>query len=1043
MDDADALEALSNILTRLTDNPYDITLHAENVRFSRETGMEDQIESALEMVTAFWAAGDYVWIPLIEHKLQSSNLESADDLRAVLDLCERAEQDYLSIPLLEKHLDLLIERYEHFGTLDTKPNDLEELFSTEWTQSKMNEVVAKGIGHLTKGHLLWEKQKEWELEVLQTAPPEEKVQLVNRIESMLLERLQQPHAAQDSTFQAYSSFTTSYKPPDQYEALLVSASKLRSQARKAFERREQYETSLEQSGFSLEAYAYYTTVERRKQKPDLFVLKTLYERAIAEADKRRWEGDSTAEDALRSFWISLVDFLRQQGVDDDLQLATFKRAVRSVPAAGEIWARYMRFLERIADSSEDDVRAEIRAVYEKTKTITPLQSDVEQLVPVVLARAGYEKRQFEAGETEQGFDTLIEVVMDGVTRVRKVSPSGDLRLRIEKFFSSVCLKLPDLAEHALILWEDTTKHYKTSYLAWTSYTEVLIKQNLYEDARRVFQDICMKSLDWPEAMWDAWINFEQLYGTVDEIDLCLDKIQYAQAQTNARRAKEAEKAQHAAMQLIAEQQANATSVSEIPPPASTQEEGEVVPMAVDSTKPSGTGAKRKAEDEVASEEHKKQKIAYLLSINIDRLMETIICRDRENCTVFVADLPSDAREDDLASLFKDCGPIREIKVTHLPNAPVATVEFMERESVPAALTKDKKRIHGEEIAVHLAWKSTLYVTNFPEKADDAYIRSLFSKYGTIFDVRWPSKKFKSTRRFCYVQYTSPLAAQAALELHGQELEPSLPLSVYISNPERKKERTDVDANDREVYVAGLSRFVTKEDLENLFKTYGPIKEVRMALDKDERPRGFAFVEFEQEQDAAKALHANNVELKRRRIAVTLADTRVRARNRDPNKRADIRSRSVRVRNLPPNTQEGLLQQALEKLAPLERIEVFADKAEAEVLFENAADVGKLLLRSEPIVYNGNTLELVADTPGATSSSRSAALPPTAGGMFIPRTAVSRPRAGLGSKKRVTTVGATSSAQNGSQSSQHAQSVSAGVQSSKGQDDFRKMLSGGK
>ena len=44
------------------------------------------------------------------------------------------------------------------------------------------------------------------------------------------------------------------------------------------------------------------------------------------------------------------------------------------------------------------------------------------------------------------------------------------------------------------------------------------------------------------------------------------------------------------------------------------------------------------------------------------------------------------------------------------------------------------------------------------------------------------------------------------------------LNVFISNPERKKERTDADANDREVYVAGLSKFVTKEDLEKLFKT---------------------------------------------------------------------------------------------------------------------------------------------------------------------------------------------------------------------------------
>lgn len=50
-----------------------------------------------------------------------------------------------------------------------------------------------------------------------------------------------------------------------------------------------------------------------------------------------------------------------------------------------------------------------------------------------------------------------------------------------------------------------------------------------------------------------------------------------------------------------------------------------------------------------------------------------------------------------------------------------------QESVPAALTKDKKRIDGSEVSVHLAWRSTLYVTNFPEKTDDAAIRDLFGQ----------------------------------------------------------------------------------------------------------------------------------------------------------------------------------------------------------------------------------------------------------------------------------------------------------------------------
>lgn len=61
-------------------------------------------------------------------------------------------------------------------------------------------------------------------------------------------------------------------------------------------------------------------------------------------------------------------------------------------------------------------------------------------------------------------------------------------------------------------------------------------------------------------------------------------------------------------------------------------------------------------------------------------------------------------------------------------------------------------------------------------------------------------------------------AERALELHGQELEADHPLNVYISNPERKKARTDHDADEKELYVAGLSKFTTEADLEKIFRT---------------------------------------------------------------------------------------------------------------------------------------------------------------------------------------------------------------------------------
>lgn len=51
--------------------------------------------------------------------------------------------------------------------------------------------------------------------------------------------------------------------------------------------------------------------------------------------------------------------------------------------------------------------------------------------------------------------------------------------------------------------------------------------------------------------------------------------------------------------------------------------------------------------------------------------------------------------------------------------------------------------------------------------------------------------------------------------------------------------------------------------------------------------------------------------------------------RPPNAQAR-RSRTLRIRNLPPDTQEGLLQQVLEKHAKVVRLEVFAKKHEAVV-----------------------------------------------------------------------------------------------------------------
>lgn len=76
--------------------------------------------------------------------------------------------------------------------------------------------------------------------------------------------------------------------------------------------------------------------------------------------------------------------------------------------------------------------------------------------------------------------------------------------------------------------------------------------------------------------------------------------------------------------------------------------------------------------------------------------------------------------------------------------------------------------------------------------------------------------------------------------------------------------------------------------------------------------------------------------------MTLADTRVKGKSRDVptetglGRLEDALSRSVRIKNLPPGTQEGLLQQALEQHAKVKRVEIFQELNQATVELENTS-----------------------------------------------------------------------------------------------------------
>ena len=100
MDEEQALEALSDVISALSETPFDLSLHEQHIQLALASGMDDQMRAARDTLTAYYACGDDVWLPLIEDKKSTADLETVDGALSVLTAYKRAEEDYLCTCLL-------------------------------------------------------------------------------------------------------------------------------------------------------------------------------------------------------------------------------------------------------------------------------------------------------------------------------------------------------------------------------------------------------------------------------------------------------------------------------------------------------------------------------------------------------------------------------------------------------------------------------------------------------------------------------------------------------------------------------------------------------------------------------------------------------------------------------------------------------------------------------------------------------------------------------------------------------------------------------
>ncbi|KAK0644653.1 splicing factor-like protein [Cercophora newfieldiana] len=841
---------------------------------------------------------------------------------------------------------------------------------------------------LSDSHELWNRWVSLEMELLARGATEAGIR---RITHLFKNRLAVPHATWDATSQMFSTFLSEYNQAA-YELEMKAVTINARDAKRIYDMRDPFEMKLRAAARSGDAEA---TKAIMSEYLDWEIKQSKGKRdAVANFQiclglfSRAQTGELASDEDT---WLNFVVFISsarselkagRSRIPANLlpnMLDVLQRAVHHVPWCGTIWARYILAAEEAGLSFTDIERI-------KHAATSSAQLDRDGMMGVLemyAAWCGYLKRTaMNPNATEEAVDiadvglaSAIEDVKHWGKRRYGDTYQGDPNFRLEKILIQFLTEKKDDIEAARSEWGRLAdiNLYANSYDFWLNWflwemvvftatknktrspTPATLAHGLRvpSHATNVFKRaLKVRTLDWPERIMEVYIQHCNDYELADTLREAQDTVYKTKKGVAKRREREA--AQAAAAQAEYAAQVQDQTMADAPH------------VSVESA--ASPSSKRKREESPDQEGDKSGKRAKSEGPNgVDAK------RDREHTSVFVAGLPSDATQTKVRQFFREYGHVNNIDIQRKGDSAVALVEFRTPDEARSALLRDGKPFGEREVQVTSATDCTLYVTNYPPEADDAYIRKLFKGCGEIHSIRFPSLKYNTMRRFCYLTFRDRASAAAATKLDGKSLEGGkFKLSAKISDPGMKRRREGAQAESRELHVSYVPRHTTDDDLRQLFAKAGTVISVRVPRDMAGRTKGSAFIVMETKEQAQEAIntfdkvvfanHALKVELSKPLNQKTTATSHGAGSAGSPEAEspaagasplsapgfsnpthAEISARTIAVLGIPDTMNDTRVRAILDPTGTIVKLVLHPKHGGAIVEFADAASAGKASL----------------------------------------------------------------------------------------------------
>jgi RNA recognition motif-containing protein len=886
--DAANLDLLNQYERALIENPFDYYSHVafisilhqglENVTNAADGALGTPssydllpvLREAYDAMDSKYTLGERLWEFRINDEKTLAG--SVEERMAVLELCQKATREE---PYSAKLWALFGSYIGHLITCVWDPNAPEqwsdedkligkEVFTTDMLIDAW-ERGAESVKHdVANSSLVWDPYLQLLQDDLERQYTPDKAR---RVAAIFGDRLNQPHATWDSTFSTFSTFNSRYNQAN-YEAIMEHTISQNAHIKKTYSFRDEFEFNIQSAINAGDANAEYFEFKRylKWEKKTIGVSSFNLVNGVYERVHVRFPVDPT-------LWEDHVEFLLWQKNSSVSILEVLERATRHCPWSGSLWSHRILTLE-----AENKSHEEIEHVkHSATKTGMLEHTDLEELMKVQIAWCGYLRRKAFDDPTateddvdiaEIGIRSALELAHE--TGIKKLGKdwNGDPQYRLERIHIKFLIQRNSV-EEARHIWDQLVKNQQDSYDFWYRYYifEMVVWANhAVRDKHNAGQQLLtpepatavlergmkrLQTIDHPEPLIEMYVNHCEQHESVLKVRNAVIERRRSERIVSIRRGRE-----RAAAEAAAAQNNHAEDGS-----GKRKREDEADPTYSDLKRAKADAGE--APTVAASIEEAEP--ARLVS-EAPSTLSTKQKRDREHALIIVRNLPSDVTQTRLRQFFTDCGTVRSIVLKPEQDTATATVEFEAPEEAGYALMKQAKGFDGHDISITQGGSTTLYVTNYPAHADEAYVRKLFSPHGQIIEVRFPSLRYDAHRRFCYVQFASAGEAQAASKaLDGAEVE-DLKLSAKISDPSAKKKREGATEEGREVYVRHFKFNFKEADIRDWFAKFGTIESIHLptltAGPKKGNNKGFCFVVFPSKAEAEAAvaeMHGKDIE----------------------------------------------------------------------------------------------------------------------------------------------------------------------------------------